>query len=85
MGVSWADIQAGVLDTGKVVAETMALWNQVTGRTPPVAQTTVPAGSAPTVQNQPMASAAVTAGALPPWLLLVGGGLLVWALVKKRG
>lgn len=73
MGVSWDDIQSGVLDTGKLVAETMALWNQVTGKTPAAAATTVPAATpAVTPTSQTSTSTAATT-AFPTWAIVALG------------
>ena len=86
MGTSWKEIQAGVLDTGKVIAETMALWNQATRKAPSTAQTTVPQTSAPAVQTQPLAPAATpSTAAIPTWALLALGGAAAWLLLRKRG
>ena len=88
MGVSWDDIQSGVLDTGKLVAETMALWNQATGKTPAAAATLVPAGggsAVPTAQTQASASAGTGSRTMdiPQWLLAAGAVGLAYLLFRK--
>lgn len=90
MGVSWEELQSGVLDTGKVVAETMALWNQVTGKTPaPTAATSIPAGggsTVPTAQTQSSSAGTGTARTMdiPQWLLAAAAVGLAWLLFRSR-
>jgi hypothetical protein len=83
MGTSWAEIQAGVLDTGKVVSEAMLLWNQVTGKTT-TAATTVPATTTqsvtPTSQIQSAAAAATT---IPTWAIVALGIGAVVLLMRR--
>jgi hypothetical protein len=82
MGVSWKEIEAGVLDTGKVIAETMSLWNQITGKTPAVAATTVPAAQTVTPTTQTQSNTATTT-AFPTWAI-VALGLGAVVLLMRR-
>jgi MYXO-CTERM domain-containing protein len=87
MGTSWKEIQEGVLDTGKVIAETMSLWNQATGKTPvpATAQTTIPQTAGSAVGQQVQSASATTAGPIPTWALLALGVGAVLLLSRSKG
>lgn len=88
MGVSLKEINQGVLDTSKVLAETMSLWNQITGKTSTATPTTQsPAAAAPvggSTSNQASGQSSQSGGSMPTWgwVALAGGALL---LLMRRG
>jgi hypothetical protein len=86
MGVSLQDINAGVLETSKVLAETMSLWNQVTGKTKVPASTTqapvtaAPAGGSSGAQT---AGASATKAAMPQWVWLAAAGVGLFLVLPR--
>lgn len=78
MGISWKELTEGVLDTGKVIAETMALWNQATSKDTTPAGTAAPA---PVVSNVPAAQAMQMDAT--QWALVIGA-LVLFALLVRR-
>jgi len=83
MGVSWDDIQAGVLDTGKVVSEAMSLWNQITGKTATADATTVPVATPTVTPTTQTSQSAVASSSIPTWAIIALGLGAVVLLTRR--
>jgi hypothetical protein len=87
MGVSWEQIRQGALDIGNLVTNSMEAFNALAGRTS-VATPTIaapqPAAPGVTSGGTLSQSPAGFLATVPPIVWLVGGGLLLWRLGRRR-
>lgn len=86
MGVSLAEINAGVLETSKVLSETMSLWNQITGKSVATPTIQAPAAAAPAggaTGSQAMGATTTAAGKMPPWAWIAAAGVGLILLMRR--
>jgi|GEM_PF-1165173 len=81
MGVSLAEINAGVLETSKVLSETMSLWNQITGKSVATPTIQAPAGGA--TGSQATGATTTAAGKMPPWAWIAAAGVGLILLMRR--
>jgi hypothetical protein len=86
MGVSLAEINAGVLETSKVLNETMSLWNQITGKSVATPTIQAPAAATPaggSTGSQAAGATSTQAAATPTWVWIAAAGAALLLLMRR--